>query len=130
MGQLVLVVDDVSTVRTLVRGLLEMRGYAVLAAENGQEAIDILQRESGAVDLLLTDIVMPRMDGIALCERVAAQWPQLPVLVMSGDFSPPPPLPVYVQFLKKPFSPETLFLRVAQSLRPLATAVASSWVAG
>jgi two-component system, cell cycle sensor histidine kinase and response regulator CckA len=125
MSQAVLVVDDVSTVRTLVRRLLEMRGYRVSTAENGQQALEVLEREAGAIDLLLTDIVMPRMDGIALCERVAAQWPQLPVLVMSGDFSPAPPLPIQAQFLQKPFSPETLFLRVAQSLRPLVSAAGS-----
>ena len=80
----ILIAEDEDALRALVgRALLEA-GHAVMAAADGAEALDILVREGGAFDLLLTDIRMPVMDGIALALAVARDYPDLPILLMTG----------------------------------------------
>ena len=64
--------------------MLQERGYTVLEARHGAEAIEIADRHPGPVDLLLTDLVMPRMGGIELAQRLAEQRPELKVIFMSG----------------------------------------------
>ena len=80
----VLVADDEEAMRTLVARALAMDGHKTVTAEDGAEAIDILTTENGAFDLLLTDIKMPVMDGIALALSVARDFPQLTILLMTG----------------------------------------------
>ena len=70
--------------RTLVARAIAMDGHDTVTAEDGAEALEILIREDGAFDLLLTDIKMPVMDGIALALTVAASWPNLTILLMTG----------------------------------------------
>lgn len=85
MPRTVLVVDDESHVRSLIKSILERQGYRVLEAQDGQEALGICKRLGPTVDLLLTDIVMPVMDGIQLSECASAILPELPILYMSGQ---------------------------------------------
>ena len=80
----VLVADDEEAMRTLVARALAMDGHKTVTAEDGAEALDILTTENGAFDLLLTDIKMPVMDGIALALSVARDFPQLTILLMTG----------------------------------------------
>lgn len=80
----VLVVEDEEPLRRLTRRILESRGYTVLDAANGNEAIHLLASSSGRVDLLLTDVVMPGMSGRVLAERLLLVYPWLRVLFMSG----------------------------------------------
>ena len=80
----VLFADDEESMRTLVSRALAMDGHDIVTAEDGAEALDILTGESGAFDLLLTDIKMPVMDGIALALAVARDFPQLTILLMTG----------------------------------------------
>jgi CheY-like chemotaxis protein len=70
--------------RSLVARAVAMDGHETVTAEDGAEALDILTREEGAFDLLLTDIKMPVMDGIALALTVARDFPDLTVLLMTG----------------------------------------------
>jgi CheY-like chemotaxis protein len=80
----VLIADDEDSMRTLVARAIALDGHDVVTAEDGVEALDILERERGAFDLLLTDIQMPVMDGIALALSAARDFPDLTILLMTG----------------------------------------------
>jgi two-component system, cell cycle response regulator CpdR len=80
----VLIADDEDSMRTLVARAVAMDGHATVTAEDGAEALEILSREQGAFDLLLTDIQMPVMDGIALALSAARDFPDLTILLMTG----------------------------------------------
>src|ERR1700742_36907 len=80
----VLIADDEDSMRTLVARAIALDGHNVVTAEDGAEALEILERECGAFDLLLTDIQMPVMDGIALALTAARDFPDLTTLLMTG----------------------------------------------
>ncbi|NPU13539.1 MULTISPECIES: response regulator [Bradyrhizobium] len=80
----VLIADDEDSMRTLVARAIAMDGHDIVTAQDGAEALDILTRENGAFDLLLTDIQMPIMDGIALALSAARDFPDLTILLMTG----------------------------------------------
>lgn len=80
----ILVVEDEDQIREVVSRTLEGYGYAVLQARDGQEALDQLEQVQGAVDAVLSDVVMPVMGGIDLAQRLATAWPHLPIIWMSG----------------------------------------------
>lgn len=77
-------VEDEPTVRAITVRALAQLGYQTLEASNGQEALSVIERHAGAIDLLLTDVVMPQMSGKELTERVRAVRPQIKVLYTSG----------------------------------------------
>ena len=81
----VLLVDDESAVRRVTGEFLELAGYNVLQAGTGMEALEIAQAHFGPLDLLLTDLLMPHMDGCQLAERMAKLHPGLAILFMSGN---------------------------------------------
>jgi len=80
----VLIADDEDSMRTLVARAIAMDGHETVTAQDGAEALEILTREGGAFDLLLTDIQMPIMDGIALALSAARDFPHLTILLMTG----------------------------------------------
>jgi CheY-like chemotaxis protein len=80
----VLIADDEDSMRTLVARAIAMDGHDTVTAQDGAEALDILAREEGCFDLLLTDIQMPIMDGIALALSAARDFPGLTILLMTG----------------------------------------------
>ena len=80
----VLIADDEESMRTLVARAIAMDGHETVTAEDGAEALEILTRENGAIDLLLTDIQMPVMDGVALALAAARDYPRLIILLMTG----------------------------------------------
>jgi two-component system, cell cycle response regulator CpdR len=80
----VLIADDEDSMCSLVARAIAMDGHDITAAEDGAEALEILIREDGGFDLLLTDIQMPVMDGIALALTVARDFPQVTILLMTG----------------------------------------------
>lgn len=80
----ILVVDDEESLRSLVARGLTMDGHDCLMAADGAEALDVLIAEHGRFDLLLTDIRMPLMDGIALALAAKSQFPELPIMLMTG----------------------------------------------
>lgn len=80
----VLIADDEESMRQLVARAIAMDGHETTTAEDGAEALEILVRNNGAFDLLLTDIKMPVMDGIALALAARRDYPQLTILLMTG----------------------------------------------
>jgi len=108
----ILLVEDDGVVRPLVAEMLETYGYAVLPAADGREAIEIAERQAGSIDLLLTDIVMPGMNGRELADRLTAEYPALKVVFTSGypsDATVRDGLrEADVAFIEKPYLPEEL----------------------
>ncbi len=80
----VLIADDEESMRLLVARAIAMDGHEIVTAEDGAEALEILTRDDGAFDLLLTDIKMPVMDGIALALAAARDFPHVTFLLMTG----------------------------------------------
>jgi two-component system, cell cycle response regulator CpdR len=80
----ILIADDEESMRLLVGRAISMDGHDITTAEDGAEALDILVRDEGSYDLLLTDIKMPIMDGIALALAAARDFPKLTILLMTG----------------------------------------------
>src|SRR4029077_19581388 len=80
----VLIVDDEDSMRMLVARAVAMDGHETVTAEDGAEALEILGSEQGSFDLLLTDIQMAVMDGIALALAAARDFPELTILLMTG----------------------------------------------
>ncbi|MDH2385056.1 MULTISPECIES: response regulator [unclassified Bradyrhizobium] len=80
----VLIADDEDSMRSLVARAIAMDGHETVTAQDGAEALEVLTRDEGAFDLLLTDIQMPVMDGIALALTAARDFPALKILLMTG----------------------------------------------
>jgi CheY-like chemotaxis protein len=80
----ILIADDEEPLRLLVARAIAMDGHEITTAQDGAEALEIILQNEGAFDLLLTDIKMPLMDGIALALAVARDYPQLTILLMTG----------------------------------------------
>ena len=116
----ILLVEDDPAVRTLASTLLRRHGYHVLEAENGGDALLICEQHHEPIHLLLTDVVMPRMTGQQLWQRLTRLRPQMRVLFMSG-YSPDSGVPAREQpasdaFLYKPFVPADLLAIVRRRL--------------
>jgi CheY-like chemotaxis protein len=80
----ILIAEDEEPVRALVARALAIDGHDIVTTADGAEALDVLQREDGNFDVLLTDIRMPVMDGLALALAVARDYPALPIMLMTG----------------------------------------------
>jgi two-component system cell cycle sensor histidine kinase/response regulator CckA len=80
----ILVVDDEPAIRRLIGSALEEGGFRVLSAENGLDALHVSESHPGEIDLVVSDVKMPGMDGPALARRLLAVDPDLPVLFISG----------------------------------------------
>jgi CheY-like chemotaxis protein len=126
----VLIIEDDAVVRVIVRRYLEADGYLVLEAADGQSGLDFIDTHTGPLDLVLTDIGMPRIDGITVAEVLAALRPLLGVICMSAGMAETrfvERLALRSQpFLAKPFSRETLGRALGAELvrsRELATRV-------
>jgi two-component system, cell cycle sensor histidine kinase and response regulator CckA len=109
---IILVVDDQEGVRALLRRELSERGHTVLEAGDGAEALHLVRRRNGAVDLILCDVVMPQMNGTELATRIGVEFPDVPVILMSA-FTPAGVARVgvsetLVPVLQKPFEPSQL----------------------
>jgi PAS domain S-box-containing protein len=108
----ILLAEDEELVRDLITEMLELRGYTVLSAGDGIEALDVAAEHSGAIDLLVTDVVMPRLSGRELAEHVARDHPGMRVLYISGYTDDAVlrhgVLEAHTPFLQKPFTAEAL----------------------
>ena len=80
----ILIADDEESMRVLVARAIALDGHEIVTAEDGAEALEILTDQDGAFDLLLTDIKMPIMDGIALALAAARDFPDVTILLMTG----------------------------------------------
>ena len=116
-SETIMLVEDDASVRTLVQVMLEAKGYQVLAAGGAEEAERLC---TSAVDLLLTDVIMPEVNGRSLAERLATTAPAMRILFMSGysdeavyrhgEISPD------AAFIEKPFSDRALARKVREVL--------------
>jgi two-component system cell cycle sensor histidine kinase/response regulator CckA len=102
-----LVVDDEGMVRALVRRMLEPEVCGVVEAEDGEAALRLIERGQSAIDVVLTDLVMPGIDGFDIITVLARHCPGLPVICMSG-FASVAASRLTVPFIPKPFSLESL----------------------
>ena len=111
-GSVVLVVDDEDMIRSLAQSILELGGYRVVQAENGQQAVEMVRRLGDQMGLVLLDLSMPVMDGAEALARIREIRPELPVLLMSGygagAIMERTAGAAHVEYLRKPFSPDGL----------------------
>ena len=113
----ILVADDEPLIRNLVTLLLQHDGYFVLSAADGHEGLELSRKYPGVIDLLITDVEMPRMNGTDLCGHLMEERPEIKVLVMSGkDISEIIRQNANMPFLPKPFDGQTLKARVREVL--------------
>jgi two-component system, cell cycle sensor histidine kinase and response regulator CckA len=121
-GETVLLVEDDPAVRRVMERILTRAGYVVLTAETAEDALSIAfgRTHDDGVDLLLTDLILPRATGFELIQSLRARKPALKVLVMSGYLGDRIPderiRELELPFLSKPFTPETLVARVREIL--------------
>jgi CheY-like chemotaxis protein len=121
----VLVAEDQPALRRLISSALGGRGYRVLVAESGEEALAVAEAEGHAIDVLLTDVVMPRMGGRELAAAIRARRPDVPVLFMSGyakdEDADALGSGARTGFLSKPFSIAACVLELERLLAAAAT---------
>jgi two-component system, cell cycle sensor histidine kinase and response regulator CckA len=107
----VLVVDDEPMMRSMMSQILQQEGLSVLTADCAAQALSIFQSHQSRIDLLITDIVMPGMNGMDLATLLQAEYPGLPVLLMSG-YCDVQQIGDRFEILEKPFSLSDLITRV------------------
>jgi len=116
----ILMVEDEELLRSLVRRILERAGFTVLAAADGEEALAMAAAHTGPLDLLLTDVVLPGVNGKIVAERLTALRPGTPVLFMSGYTEDAivhhGVLDEGIEFLEKPFTRQDLLERIGTML--------------
>ncbi len=116
----ILLVEDDEVVRKLTRETLEMSGYVVLEATNGNHALSVCETHQSQIHLILTDVVMPQMSGREMVQRLSARLSQVPVLYMSGYTDDAivhhGVLEEGMAFLEKPFTPDALAHKVREVL--------------
>ena len=118
-GETVLVVEDAEPLRELICGALSASGCNVSSAPQGQEALRIVNQQKGVIDLLVTDVIMPGMNGPALAKQVRSLRPEIKVLYMtgySGEFVRSDMLIPGVSFIQKPFTPADLRRKIRKML--------------
>ena len=125
-GEIILLVEDEEQVRQLTSKILQSRGYVVLEAEDGHEGLSVSEAHPGKIDLLVTDVVMPKLGGRELAERILPMRPDIKVLFLSGhteDALLKEGVKQGTPFLRKPFLPAEL----AQQVRKVLKSQGQSW---
>jgi CheY-like chemotaxis protein len=116
----VLLAEDEAAVRAVARQALQRHGYTVLEAQSGEAALDLAQRHSGRIHLLLTDVIMPGMSGRALALRLVPMRPDVRIIYMSGytddAITRHGVLEPGVTYVQKPFTPDALVRKVREVL--------------
>ena len=117
----ILIVEDVDDLRTLLQRKLSRRGYTVTTAANGGEALRLLEHEGLRPDLIITDVIMPTMNGKELVERIRQHHPHVEVIYMSGyadeTIMPDGILNTDIPFIQKPFGSDDLERTIQEVLR-------------
>ena len=124
----ILVVDDEARMRKLVRDFLEIKGFQVVEAENGEQAVDIFFAQKD-IALIILDVMMPKMDGWEVC-RTIRQYSKVPIIMLTARGEERDELQGFDlgvdEYISKPFSPKILVARVEAILRRTAGAVKES----
>jgi PAS domain S-box-containing protein len=119
-GEVVLVVEDEDGIRDVARRILERGGYEVLTAPGGREALELLSARDAPIDLMITDVIMPRMMGPELAGEIAALRPSTRIIYMSGYAQPlvgsTQGVPTDTILIEKPFTEHTLLVKVREAL--------------
>ncbi|RMF81096.1 MAG: response regulator, partial [Nitrospirae bacterium] len=119
-GHTILVVDDEPLIRMVAERFLERAGFRVVAAENGEQALDLLRREGQRIDLVLLDLTMPGMRGPQVVAALRAFLPDLPVVITSGYSEQSVTQATWAHevqgFLAKPFDRKSLLAAIARAL--------------
>jgi len=118
-SETILLVEDEDGVRRVVETMLKRRGYQVLASPSPADAMAVAEAHSGTIDLLITDMVMPGMNGRKMAEHLVTTRPDMRVLYVSG-YSDPVETMEGTAFLQKPFTAEELAHKISEVLRPKA----------
>lgn len=118
----ILVVDDIASNRTLVKEILKINDYHVLEAKDSEDAKAVSESHKGPIQLLITDLVMPRINGMELARYLRPKRPEMKVLYISG-YNADVNVQIEVwdaeaDFLPKPFSPNGLLQKVCDLLDP------------
>ena len=111
---MILLVDDDPLLRNAARIALEREGYFILTAADGEEALHLSRSFPGKIRLLLTDVEMPKVDGLQLREKLLEERPATKALLMSARVK----MPLKQGFLRKPFTLDALRKRVREMLTP------------
>ena len=117
-----LLVEDDPSVRVVLKEYLEDQGYSVLTAEDGEKGLEVARRCGGSVDLVLSDVVMPKMNGVELARILRSETPDIKVLLISGHTRDRKRVIEESlrcsssSFLQKPFTPQTLVTRIRELL--------------
>ncbi len=125
----ILVADDEPAVRTLITNILKVEGYRLIEAVDGLDALQKIRQQDAQIDLLLTDVRMPRMDGVALARWVVEAHPGTPVLYVSAfpfDLEERRARHEACVFLAKPFTRKVLLDAVRKCLQPSEGAVGAA----
>ena len=119
-SETVLIVEDDDSLRKLAHKALQQHGYRVLTAENGEDALRVGEAHDGSIDLLLTDVIMPKMSGKDVVKRLQPLYPHMKVIYMSGYTDNAifhhGVLEPELNFFEKPFTPEELARKVREIL--------------
>lgn len=115
----ILLVEDEESLRTLTRDILEQAGYTVIEAGNGNEAVEAAKKHSGTIHALLTDMVMPGMNGRTVAEKVGRLHPEARIAYMSGymGFSPQEEASLNGVVISKPFTRDQLLQKLTEALQ-------------
>ena len=116
----VLVVDDEEVVRNLASRILAEAGFRVRQASNGREALECLLQDGHGIECVVSDVVMPHLNGVRLMEQIARLHPRLPVILMSGYAAAQLSergIAAPCSILAKPFTPATLVAEVRRCLQ-------------
>ena len=117
---MILLVDDEENYRELIARVLTKAGYEVLQAADGMGALSLLERSN--VDVVISDILMPVLNGYALVARLREKWPDMPVILTTGFLSPDAAKSMMkgsVDFIPKPINAETLLDMVRGRVAPV-----------
>jgi CheY-like chemotaxis protein len=115
--KLSLVVDDEPFVRDVIMAMLNNEGFRTIEAENGAQAIELLRKLDGAVDLVVSDIEMPLMDGLTMACAVRVEFPLIPIILLSGaNIGAARLLNARCAFIRKPFHSTALLSAVKKMM--------------
>ena len=114
--KVILIVEDEKSIRTLITISLAEKGYAILEASNGSDALELCEVHRGSIHLMITDQKMPLMTGSELIYRVATVRPTMKIMCLSGQDRRPSQLPMNVHVLQKPFTLKGLISMVRDIL--------------
>jgi CheY-like chemotaxis protein len=117
----VLLAEDQSSIRAVLREFLESKGYRILEAQNGRQALELAEHHPGSIEVLVTDVIMPQIRGLELAKRVTEFHPDICVIFMSG-YSEDALVENQLlserntTLIQKPFEPEELAQKIRESL--------------